>query len=187
MNLITYEDSSIAPHWIPNFVQQKINEKFPDYEDRIYEIFENDFIVSQPTYHGLPVRARRYKEETDGKWSGFIHITSVEDSFSKERVVDIDRCKRIRFPKAVIENYYDCDICHYSVCEKPLVWTSLARNNRVRVQILIPSEQYIVILEPNEEKGYCLLVTAYKITYERRMETIMKYYYEACKAGRALQ
>lgn len=104
----------MTPHWTPELVTKSPIEDFAVYEDRIYAIFRHDFIDSHPSFDGLRVSVRRQKEETDGKWAGFFHITSVEDYTTGERNVDLRRCERIRFPRKTIDNAKDCPQCHYS-------------------------------------------------------------------------
>lgn len=94
----------MTPHWTPELVTKSPIEDFAVYEDRIYAIFRQDFIDSHPSFDGLRVSVRRQKEETDGKWAGFFHITSVEDHATGERNVDLRRCERIRFPRKTIDD-----------------------------------------------------------------------------------
>ena len=49
----------MTPHWVPPLMSQIVNETFSHYENRLYAVFENDFIVSHPHYRGLPVHVSR--------------------------------------------------------------------------------------------------------------------------------
>lgn len=84
----------MTPHWIPELETQNIGEEFSSYENRLYDIFRRDFILSHPTYDNLTVTVRRREEEEDGKWAGFFHITSTEDHATRERITDVRRCER---------------------------------------------------------------------------------------------
>lgn len=171
-----------SPHWTPQLVPQKPYEPFPHYENRLYDIFRHDFIQSHPTFQGLQVNVRRQQQEADGKWAGFVHMTSHNDYAAGDRVPDIPRCERIRFPRKLIENYADCPECHYMVCDKPLIWYD-ERNRRRRVVILMKEDRYVIILEPHEDKGYCLLVTAYYVDHDHSYYKLLKDYEKAAMRG----
>ena len=171
-----------TPHWLPKLEYKDPLQDFRVYEDYLYLIFKSDFIDSHPYFRGLRVSVRRQKEESDGKWAGFFHITSVEDKNSGERVVDLRRCERIRFPRKTIEHYDSCPFCHYQSCDKPLTWTERKRG-KCRFYILIESERYLVVLEPHQEKGYCMLVTAYYVDQEHSYEKLLKQYKKARAAA----
>ena len=176
----------MTPHWIPELEIKDPTEDFPTYEDRIYGIFRKDFIESHPVFDGLRVSVRRQKEEADGKWAGFFHITSVEDHTTGERNVDLHRCERIRYPRQTIDNAKDCPRCHYEVCAAPLIWKN-RKYGRDRIYILIESERYFVVLEPHAEKGYCMLVTAYYVDYDHSLRKLFNEYDQACRNGDCLQ
>lgn len=173
------------PHWLPPLMPQEPYESFPHYEDRIYEVFRQDFIDSHPSFKGLQVNVRRQQQEDDGKWAGFVHMTSHDDHIAGDRVPDLPRCERIRFPRQLIEHYLDCPICHYTICEKPLAWWS-ERHGRRRIQILMESERYLVVLEPHPEKNYCLLVTAYCVDHDHSYHKLLKDYERAVSERNAI-
>jgi hypothetical protein len=174
----------MTPHWIPDLVFQNVGEDYPSYENRLYVVFQHDFIQSHPHYEGLQVSARRVREETDGKWAGFIHLTSVEDYGTHERIPDPRRCERIKYPRSVIDFYKCCPDCSYSTCEKPLVWSEKWKN-RTRIHILVRCERYLVILEPHLDKHYCMLVTAYYLDHEHSYLKQLKRYSDALNVTRA--
>lgn len=178
----------MTPHWVPPLMSQIVNETFAHYEDRLYAVFENDFIVSHPHYRGLPVHVRRREEESDGKWAGFVHITTEEDHETGQRMTDMDRCERIRYPRPSIDYCEECPSCSYTQCEKPLIWEEDWRN-RTRVHILVRPERYLVILEPHPEKErpYCMLVTAYYLNYESSYNGQLRRYDRAKRAGKIIQ
>ena len=143
--------------WTPELVTKSPIEDFAVYEDRIYAIFRHDFIDSHPSFDGLRVSVRRQKEETDGKWAGFFHITSVEDYTTGERNVDLRRCERIRFPRKTIDNAKD------------------------------ESERYLVVLEPHKDRGYCMLVTAYYVDHDHSFNKLLKEYDQSSLNGNCVQ
>lgn len=176
----------MSPHWTPDLECKDPLEGFPSYEDRIYEIFRRDFIDSHPEYEGMRVSVRRQQEESDGKWAGFFHITSVEDKETGERVADLRRCERVRYPRKTIDHYDNCPECGYRICEKPLVWW-FRKARRNRVHILIEPERYLVVLEPHPEKDYCMLVTAYYVDRDHSYRKLIRQYNDALKNGDAIQ
>lgn len=179
----------MSPHWTPELEIRDPLEDFSDYENRLYDIFRNDFILSHPTYDGLKVTVRRHQEERDGKWAGFFHITSVEDHVTHDRNADLRRCERIRYPRPTVQYCRHCPECDYTICERPLIWREPWRNKRTRVNILIPSEQYLVVLEPHPEKPqpYCMLVTAYYLDHHHSYEKQIHRYKQAGERGDAIQ
>lgn len=176
----------MTPHWIPELVSKSPIEDFAVYEDRIYAIFRQDFIDSHPSFDGLRVSVRRQREETDGKWAGFFHITSVEDHATGDRNVDLRRCERIRFPRKTIDDAKDCPQCHYEVCDAPLIWRK-HKHGRDRLYILIEPERYLVVLEPHKEKGYCMLVTAYYVDHDHSFNKLLKEYDQSSLDGNCVQ
>lgn len=176
----------MTPHWTPELVTKSPIEDFAVYEDRIYAIFRHDFIDSHPSFDGLRVSVRRQKEETDGKWAGFFHITSVEDYTTGERNVDLRRCERIRFPRKTIDNAKDCPQCHYEVCDAPLIWRK-HKHGHDRLYILIESERYLVVLEPHKDRGYCMLVTAYYVDHDHSFNKLLKEYDQSSLNGNCVQ
>lgn len=174
--------------WIPDLEYKSPYEDFSVYEDRIYEIFKNDFIAHNPTFQGLPVKVRRYAEEIDGKWAGFFHITSVEDHKTGERDVDLRRCERIRFPSPSISYSFNCPTCNYDTCEKPLIWKE-RQYGKNRIHILLKSEKYIIVLEPRPKAKmpYCMLITAYYLDRENSFKREIRRYETAAKEGRVIQ
>lgn len=171
----------MSPHWIPNLEPKDPNTDFHEYEDAIYMIFKHDFIDTHPQYRGMRVSVRRQQEESDGKWAGFVHITSQKDNKTGERVVDLRRCERIRYPRKTIDNYGNCPQCGYAECDRPLVWER-NKHGRDRVNILIEDEQYLVVLEPHQEKGYCMLITAFYIDNEHYLNDLLDEYKKATRS-----
>ena len=178
----------MTPHWIPELETQNIGEEFSSYENRLYDIFRRDFILSHPTYDNLTVTVRRHEEEEDGKWAGFFHITSTEDHATGERITDVRRCERIRYPRPTVQYCRQCPQCAYTICEKPMVWKEPWRG-RTRANILVDPERYLVVLEPHPEKPrpYCMLVTAYYLDQEHSYRKQLRRYEQAKNRGDKIQ
>lgn len=122
----------------------------------IYSVFCADFRDSRPSFRGVPLALKRQPVIAD-KEATFWHIIS-EGNVEKERIPDMRRCERIRWPKPSIENCDDDDV---------KVWTE-NRGRERRTHVWLEPESYLVVL--NHRKGYTLLWTAYFVQrdHERR-------------------
>ena len=79
-----------------------------------------------------------------------------------ERIPDIRRCERIRWPRAVIENWSD-----------PAVKTwHQKRGSNERVALLLESERYLVILADRED--FVLPWTAYPVEKDRQLARLLR-------------
>src|SRR5438046_2616962 len=70
------------------------------YLEALYECFYEDFILSKPCFEGKHLALKRYPI-IKGKEATFWHIIS-EGGIEHERVPDLRRCERIRWPCAII-------------------------------------------------------------------------------------
>lgn len=141
------------------------------YEKFIYDIFKHDFVDSPPYYEGQRVSVKKYPVE-NGKEDAFYHVTCEDYFKNSERVPDLRRCERIRWIRAFIENYR-CDPSKCDGCDGVKVWKEPYKS-RVRVHLLLEEERYIVILEPR--KDYCLLITAFYLSYDHSLRKQLKHY-----------
>jgi len=163
------------PDWLPELVELSDYEgNWDKYLRAIYSIFINDFIIAHPIYQGSIVNILR-PEISEGKEATFWHIIS-EGKIEEDRIIDPDRCKRIRWPRPIIEN---------SSTEKILfVWESQrGSENRILIRLTFLDEDYIVVLV--RRKGKIYLLTAYIIKYSNHKKDLQKEY-EAYKANAAL-
>ena len=89
---------------------------------------------------------------------------------------DLERCRRIRWPKAFIENAERCP--KSPGCGGVIAWKAehRARKNRngtqirERIKFYLEEESYIVVFEPREH--YCLLITAYYVDNDHSRKMI---------------
>lgn len=145
---------------------------FDLYFNAVYQIFETDFIKTQPCYENHKVSVRKYPE-VDGIHRTFYHITHQGED-EKNREPDIRRMERIRFPKFVIEHYSHNDI---------LIWKN-TRGSDKRIVLFNEKENYILIL--SQRKEYYLFVTAYYIETEHRKQKLLKEYHSYIKSQNRL-
>lgn len=159
------------PAWLPALVL------FSDYEgnweryvDALYGYFKLDFVESKPTFRGKNLGLKKQPVEK-GKEATFWHFIS-EGSNEDDRVPDLRRCERIRWPRPIIEK-----------ADEPVVkvWGN-KRGSDKRILLWLEKQEYLVILA--ERKGYLLPWTAYIVTENHRKKKLQKEY-EAYKNANA--
>jgi hypothetical protein len=91
----------------------------------------------------------------------FWHITSEGEEEDK-RTPDIRRCERIRWPRSIIEHFFEDNI---------RCWHNKRGHDR-RIVLWFFEEDYVVVLA--DRKKYVLLWTAYMVSYRHTKEKLMK-------------
>ena len=136
---------------------------FQKYFEAVYKVFESHFIHSKPLFLGNKVVAKKYPLEEGKYHRTFYHITHEGDD-EHNRLPDLNRMKRIRFPKFVIES-----------CPHPelLIWKN-TRGRDTRVLIFNAEENYLVVL--TVRKGVHLLCTAYLVNRNHTRQKLMEEY-----------
>lgn len=157
--------------WLPEQEEYIGYDSWSDYQDVLYDIFKNDFILQHPKFEGKQVNIRKHPIEY-GKEEAFFHVTCQDYSKDGERVPDFRRCERIRWVKAFIE-HYNCDASLCEACDGIKVWSEPYKSNS-RVHILLEEEKYMVVLERRET--YNLLITAFYFDHEHALEKKLKHY-----------
>jgi hypothetical protein len=153
--------SAIA--WLPGLILlEAFQGNWEDYFKEIYRVFVQDFIDAAPSFRGQKLRLKRYPIY-NGKEATFWHLIS-EGKVEEERVPDLRRCERIRWPKPTIQNEAD------NHCK---VWEN-ERKGEKRILIWLEQENYIVVLA--QRNGYFLPWTAFLITYEHQKRKYQKEY-----------
>lgn len=153
---------STPPAWLPDLIEfTDYGGNWDDYVDAIYTAFHDDFHRSQITFDGIRLSAKRHPE-IDGKSATFWHITSSGRT-EEERLPDLERCKRVLWPRAIIENSTDASI---------LRWPSSKYRNRT--VLWLKEHDYMVIIE--HRSGYCMLWTAFCVEREHTRQKYQKEY-----------
>jgi len=144
------------------------------YVEDVFAIFYEDFIKTQPRFHECWVRC--YQQPIhDGKEGGFWHCVTFDGENrkrEKDRIPDLRRCERIRWPRFVIENR-GADAIHIDY------WTKIhttARGSKNRHYLWL-QEEYVVILEESIRPGRSTvfyLITAYLTDQKHTMERFTK-------------
>lgn len=132
------------------------------YLNALYEFFKKDFVESQPVFEGKRLGLKRHPM-SDGKEATFWHMIS-EGEEEKERIPELRRCERIRWPRPIIENSHDNVV---------KVWSNI-RQGEERVCLWLESQEYLVVLAAR--KGYTLPWTAYMVDQPHRKRKLQKEY-----------
>ncbi len=151
------------PVWLPDILC--FNGDWDNFIATVYQVFENDFKNTKPTFQGLVVNHDTNIEF--GKEAGFWHIVQRDDKIAEERVPDIARCVRIPWPRPIIDNSTDADV---SVWENERKKSGNPRQKRML--IWFEAENYLVVL--TVKPRYAILVTAYCVDNESYRNKLRK-------------
>ena len=135
------------PSWLPPLMELGDYDGNPTkYLDALYARFCDDMLSGKVRFRGVRVSVRAVPM-TKGKGYGFWHCIS-EGENEEDRVPDFERCKRIGWIRAVIEN-----------ADGPEVDCWSNRRGSETHCLLWFREEYLVVLA--ERKEYYLLKTGY--------------------------
>jgi hypothetical protein len=162
----------MTPDWLPSLVLfETYNGDWEQYVEALYAFFKQDFLDSLPSYQGTRLALKRHPV-IEGKEATFWHLIS-EGKGEKERLPDLRRCERIRWPRPIIEHSK----------EPPIkVWEN-DRKGETRISLWLEEHDYLVVLA--KRRGYILLWTAYLVTQAHRKVKLRKEYEASKKADAA--
>lgn len=144
---------SSHPEWLPALMLlAESGGDWQRYVEAIHAAFRADFITDHPDFEGRRCACKRHPM-IDGFW----HLIS-EGAVEADRLPDLRRCERIRWPRAMIERSPD----------QLRVWRS-ERPGDHRIVIALP---YVVVLA--DRRDYVLLWTAYCVEHEHRRAKLRK-------------
>jgi len=161
-----------APEWLPPLVLFKdYGGDWDRYVSALYKYFKRDFVDSTPSFRGTQLALKRHPM-AQGKEATFWHLISSGDS-EEDRLPDLRRCERVRWPRPVIEH-----------SDRPgiKVWTN-RRKREKRICLWFETVEYLVVLAVR--KGYVLLWTAYPVTRSHRKKKLQAEYEAYIKANAA--
>lgn len=154
--------------WIPSLVfLQEYGGDWGKYIEVVYNYFKMDFIDSKPKLKNKRIGIMRnplYQQKEFTFW----HCTS-EGDIEDERLPDLRRCERIRWPRPIIEHSTD----NLVRC-----WRN-KRGSEKRILLWFYDEDYLVVLA--ERKNYLVLWTAYLVIYDHTKGKLLKEYEESKK------
>lgn len=165
--------------WLPGLVKMENYTDWKTYEETLYSIFKNDFIIDKTYFQDKIVNIRKHPIEY-GKEEAFFHITCKEYAQACERVPDLRRCERIKWVKAFIENHLCSNICDF--CSGIKIWNK-STGSKNRIHILLEEERYLVVIETRPT--YNLLITAFYLDQDHSLNKKLKEYEKLSNAKNA--
>ena len=160
------------PAWLPPIVPfEDYGGDWDRYLEALYKYFKKDFIDRRPLFRGRRLGLKKHPLEK-GKEATFWHFIS-EGSREDDRLPDLRRCERIRWPRPIIENSNETVI---------KVWEN-KRGCDKRILFWLEKQEYLVIVA--ERRGYLLPWTAYLVTENHRKKKLQKEYETFKKANAA--
>jgi len=149
--------------WLPTLVLlETFYGNWELYLEAIYTFFKQDFIEDKPFFRGVRLALKR-RPVIQGKEATFWHLIS-EGIEEENRIPDIRRCERIRWPRPVIENCHDTAI---------KIWEN-ERKGETRICLWLEQQEYLVIIA--RRNGHFLLWTAYLIIRPYQKRKLQKEY-----------
>lgn len=149
------------PDWLPPLVPfGDCGGDWPRYLEILYGYFCRDFVNDKPSFQGVRLALKRYPV-IQGKEATFWHFISEGDD-EAERLPDMRRCERIRWPRPVIEQ---ADGVVVKIWREP-------RGGETRIHLWVESASYLVVLA--ERKGYLLPWTAYPVERDHQKVKLRK-------------
>jgi hypothetical protein len=149
------------PAWLPPLVElADYRGNWADYEAALYEFFRADFITRLTCFRAQPVRLKRmplYENKEASYW----HCIS-EGKDETERIPDLRRCERIRWPRPCIEHETELK-----------VWTE-ERNGEDRIHLWLESEGYVVVLAAR--RNYLVLWTTFFVRHSHERAKFTRRY-----------
>ena len=156
--------------WIPDLVTLTESEgNWNVYLEKIYALFKEDFVYLRPDFRDQKVILKKYPT-CKGKEATFWHLIS-EGKVEDDRIPDLRRCERIRWPRATIENETRPEV---------KVWEN-RRGSESRVVLWLENREYLVVLA--RRSRYYILWTAYTVTRSHQKAKLEREFRQYIKAG----
>ncbi len=138
------------------------------YENVLYEWFTADFLQSKPAWPGKRVGIKRHPV-IQGKEATFWHFIS-EGSTEADRLPDMARCQRIRWPRPAMEAFAN---------RRPaegdrIVWWKNERRGEWRYVLALPDFSYLMIVAERED--YVLPWTQFPVDRSHQREKYQREY-----------
>jgi hypothetical protein len=153
------------PAWLPSLILFEDHKgNWGLYINVVYKHFHKDFVESRPLFQGRPVFVN-YHPAYEGKGVTFWHLIS-EGSLESERIPDLRRCERIRWPRPMMESK---DFMNIKVWETSRPWKG---QNQRRINLALEDFSYIVIIA-EKSRGFDL-VTAYAVEKSYKREKLKR-------------
>jgi len=156
--------TSDKPDWLPDIFQ--VSSWQDDTFDLLYEIFQKDFITSQPFFRGINVWS--FPEKEDGREKIFWHLTSRKDPTTGERLPDLRRSELLPWVRSMIEHPDEPEV---------LTWNYEEGDKDIHTYIWLHQFDFVVIMKKYPD-GRRRLITSFWIEYPRKKRELRKKYEE---------
>lgn len=157
------------PDWLPPLVPlSNYGGAWGPYLDTIYNYFKQDFVTNKPVFQGRRLGLKKHPK-TQGKEATFWHMIQ-QGPVEEDRIPDLRRCERIRWPKPIIEHDADKAI---------KVWKN-RRGREQRICLWFEQKNYLVVLADRGE--YILPWTAYPVERPHRQRKLQREYEGYCRS-----
>jgi hypothetical protein len=148
---------------------------WPKYLEGLYSFFKKDFIQNKlPKFAGKRMGLKRHPL-LDGKEATFWHIIT-EGKVEDERLPEMRRCERIRWPRAIIEQAANINA-------NIKIWKNIRSNQKrrgeSRICLWFEKKEYLVVLA--DRGDYILPWTAYPVTMGHGKRKLQKEYEKFCE------
>lgn len=151
------------PDWLPDLILlENYKGDWKAFINAVYQSFHKDFVNTRPFFEELPLFAR-YHPSYEEKGAAFWHLIS-EGNIECDRIPDLRRCERIRWPRPIIEKANSEDV---KIWETYRPWKGQQQR---RINFSIYNFGYIVVIAENS-RGFDL-VTAYCVEKTSRKEKL---------------
>lgn len=139
---------------------------WPRYLEALYGYFVADFVSSRPSWPGKRVGLKRFPEY-QGKGATFWHFIS-EGSEEAERLPDMRRCERIRWPRPLMEMFDETP----PAADSTIRWWKSRRGKNESYVLALADFSYVVVVA--DRGDFVLPWTAYCVEREHRQNKLRK-------------
>ena len=157
----------MSEEWLPDLIfLEDAGGDWNAYLELLHEAFRADFVHSKPRWPGKRVALKRYPEY-QGKGATFWHMIS-EGEIEDERLPDLRRCERIRWPRPVMEAFPSVRPTQGD----RIVWWKNQRGNEARFVLSLPDFSYVVVVA--ERSDFVMPWTAYHVAQAHRRRKLQR-------------
>jgi hypothetical protein len=161
-------------NWLPALVlMTNYGNEWEYYIEAVYSYFKADFVDDKPVFRGTKLGLKRHPLD-QGKEITFWHMVS-EGSDETNRLPELRRCERIRWPRPIIEH---CD----DEAEIIKIWEN-ERKGETRILLWFEQQEYLVVLA--KRSTYILPWTAYPVVKDHQKRKLRQEYEAYRKANAA--
>ena len=141
-------------------------DNYKKYEENLYKIFADDFINHDVYFLGKKVYVD-FNKTVNGKSDTFFHVICGD----KIEYPNFRRMERIKFPRKIIENYNECNMCPEE-CKIKMFFKKI--KGKKRYHLFSEDSLYMVVLE--DEGKRMKLVTSFYIDKKYKLYNYQKDY-----------